>query len=445
MFMDETPPDARDLAVDPAAAIVPPPSGSSLWELRRLRRDPFDYLRRLASRGDVASFMLRNQPGFLVNRPDLIEEVLVASPARFIKAPALQRATRLLGRGLLTAEGAGHAARRRVIQPVFHRQRMEGYADTMVRRANALAGTWRDGQPLDISEQMSSLTLSIVGDTLFSADLRPYGTELRKIVADAVTSLDPLVSLVAPRRRLRPARRRLEAIVDALIADHERTTDRVPDLLDLLIDASSNSTPEQLYDDAITMLLAGFDTITNALTWTWVFLDEHPDVALTLGDELDRVLGGRLPGLHDIPSLVYTRAVLAESLRVRPPAWIIARQTVEPVEVGGVSMPTGSLVLVSPYLMHRDERYFESPATFDPSRWMNGHAASRPKFAYLPFGGGRRACVGESFAWMEGVLVLATIAGRWRVSLAPHASAEIDPRITLRPRGPVVMVPVARV
>jgi len=445
MFMDETHTDARGLAVDPVVATAPPSSGSALWELRRLRRDPFDYLRRLASTGDVASFMLRNQPGFLVNRPDLIEEVLVASPARFIKAPALQRATRLLGRGLLTAEGPGHAARRRVIQPIFHRQRMDGYADTMVCRAHALADTWREGRPVDISEQMSNLTLSIVGDTLFSADLTPYGPELRKIVADAVTSLDPLVSLVAPRRRLRPARRRLEEIVDALIADHERTSDRESDLLDLLIDASPDSTPEQLHDDAITMLLAGFDTITNALTWTWVFLDEHPEVARTLGDELDRVLGRRLPGIRDMPSLVYTRAVLAESLRVRPPAWIIARQTVESVEVGGVRMPTGSLVLVSPYLMHRDERYFASPATFDPSRWMNDEAASRPKLAYLPFGAGRRSCVGESFAWMEGVLVLATIAARWRVSLAPHASAEIDPRITLRPRGPVLMVPTARV
>ena len=419
-------------------------ASSSLWELRRLRRDPFDFLQRLAAEGDVASFRLRNQPCFLVNHPDLIEVVLISSASKFIKAPALQRATRLLGRGLLTSEAPVHARRRRVIQPVFHRQRMEGYAGMMVRRASAMAASWRDGQALDVCEQMSNLTLSIVGDTLFSADLTGYGAELRRIVADAVTSLDPLVSLVAPRRRLRPARLRLEAIVDTLVAQHETRIDGPPDLLDLLIEAAPDSTPDQLHDDAITMLLAGFDTITNALTWTWAFLSEHPEVSAALAMELDRELGGRDPRMEDIPRLVYTRAVLAESLRVRPPAWILARQTIEDVEVGGVRMPAGALVLISSYLMHRDPRFFPSPLTFDPSRWLSDDEQSRPKLSYLPFGAGKRSCVGESFAWMEGVLVLATLAQRWHLRLAGTAVAEIDPRITLRPRGPVPMIPEAR-
>jgi cytochrome P450 len=420
------------------------PETSSLWELRRLRRDPFAFLHRLAAEGDVASFRLRNQRCFLVNHPDLIEVVLVSSAARFIKAPALQRATRLLGRGLLTSEAPVHAQRRRVIQPVFHRQRMDGYADAMARRAAAMSDSWRHEQVLDVSEQMSNLTLAIVGETLFSADLTDYGAELRKIVAEAVTSLDPLVSLVAPRRRLRPARARLEAIVDTLIADHETRVDRPPDLLDLLIEAAPDSTPAQLHDDAITMLLAGFDTITNALTWTWAFLSQHPAAEAELAAELDRELEGRHPGLADMPRLVYTRAVLAESLRVRPPAWILARQAIEDTVVGGVRMPAGALVLISSYLVHRDPRFFPSPLAFDPSRWLGEAERDRPKLAYLPFGAGKRSCVGESFAWMEGVLVLATLAQRWRLRLAGSALADVDPRITLRPRGPVLMIPQAR-
>lgn len=419
-------------------------SGSSLWELRRLRRDPFAFLQRLASRGDVTPFWLRRQPGFLVNHPDFVEDVLLTSQDKFIKAPALQRATRLLGRGLLTSEAPEHARRRRIIQPVLHRRRMAGYADVMVRRARATGRSWRDGEVFDVSRQMSNLTLSVVGDTLFSTDLTTYATELRRIVADAVTSLDPLVALVAPRRRLRPARRRLEAIVDALIEQHESSTDRPADLLDLLIEASPDSTPGELHDDAITMLLAGFDTITNALTWTWAILSEHPAAVEELHLELDRVLAGRVPRMEDIPQLVVTRAVLSESLRVRPPAWIIARQAIEAVEVGGLPMPAGALVLVSPYLLHRDERFFPSPLVFDPSRWLRDEERVRPRLSYLPFGAGRRSCVGESFAWMEGVLVLATLAQQWRLRMAGSGAAEIDPRITLRPRGPVLMVAEAR-
>jgi cytochrome P450 len=424
------------------------PGDTSLWALRRLRRNPFRFLEDVASRGDVAPFELPGRQGFLINHPDLIEQVLVRSPDSFIKAPALQRATRLLGRGLLTSEAPIHAARRRVIQPAFHRQRLEAYADVMVRRSLALATTWRGSAAIDVSEQMSHLTLGIVGETLFSADLMARADELRRIVAEAVTTLDPLVSLVAPRRRLRPARRRLEEIVETLIAERLASADRPGDLLDMLLDgdddAASGRLSAQLLDDAITMLLAGFDTITNALTWTWVFLAEHPAAAADLYAELDEVLAERAPTFADIPRLVRTRAVLAESLRVRPPAWIIARQTTRPVQVADTVMPAGSLVVVSPYLVHRDSRFYAAPHTFDPSRWSGDEAVQRPKLAYLPFGAGRRSCVGESFAWMEGVLVLATLARAWRLESAGGRAAEIDPRITLRPRGPVMMIPHPR-
>lgn len=417
----------------------------SLWELRRIRNQPIAFLQQLATSGDLSPFAFRGQRGLLVNDPRVIEQVLVAAQQKFVKPPALQRATRLLGQGLLTAPGPLHTARRRLAQPAFHRRRIEGYGDAMVARAVARAEGWRAGQPIDISVEMSELTLSIVGDTLFSGDLMPYATELRRIVARASDSFDPLVALVAPMRRLRPERDRLDAIVNELISQRLQAPGERDDVLDMLIAGSADSTREQLHDDALTLLLAGFDTISNALTWTWTFLADHPAVDEAMGHEVARVIGNRRPTAADLGALANVKAAFAESLRLRPPAWILARLAVETLELETGEIAAGTLVLMSPYLMHRDPRFFSDPLTFQPARWLDaGSSTARPRFSYFPFGGGKRSCIGESFALMEAALVLATISQRWRLR-AVSGQSDVDARITLRPSGPVVMVPEPRV
>jgi cytochrome P450 len=324
---------------------------------------------------------------------------------------------------------------------------MAGYGDVIAAHASRRAAAWRDGDLVDVVDEMASLTLGVVGETLFSTDLAPIGGELRGLLATAVGALDPLVALVAPRRRLRPTRTRLDAIVETLIADRLTLVSPPDDLLGLLLAADGpEATPEQLHDDAITMLIAGHDTIGNALAWTWGWLAGHPAVADALAAEVDAVLGtepGRGMTAADLPRLLLTRAVLSESLRLRPPAWILARRAL--VDHHGPAGPiaAGTLVVMSPYLVHRDPRFFDEPLRFEPRRWLADQAPPRPKLAYFPFGAGRRSCIGEGFAWLEGVLVLATLARRWRLE-AVDGPADVEARITLRPRGPLRMRLAAR-
>ena len=416
----------------------------SLLSLRNARRDPIAFLERVPADRPVVEFALSRQRAFLVNDPAIVHDVLVANDVNFRKPPALDRAARLLGRGLLTAEGRVHALRRKVIQPVFHRDRMSRYADAIVAQTARHTAPWSDGRTLDVMNEMTTLTLGVIGDVLFSTDLRPLAPELRRILADAVDGLDPLVALVAPARRLGPLRRRLHEIVQDLIDARLTSGERPDDLLTLLLESSGpEATLSQLHDDVTTLLLAGHDTIGNALTWTWGWLGEHPAVEARLHLELDEVLGGRAAGIADVPRLPFTRAVLAESLRLNPPAWIIARTALKEHSLGDVIVPAGGLVVISPYLLHRDRRFFANPLVFDPSRWVVSDAESPSRRAYIPFGAGRRSCIGESFAWLEGVLVLATVAQTWRLSPI-NGRPPVDARITLRPRGPVWMRSTAR-
>ena len=440
--------DTPTLAPAPSpATAVAARAYASVWGLRSIRRNPIGFLQHLASGGDVVDFSFRDQRAFLINDPLIIERILVTEQRRFMKPPALQRASRLLGQGLLTAADPLHTARRRLAQPAFHRHRIQEYGDVMARRAAHMRNTWAEGTVVDVHQALSTLTLSIVGDTLFSTDLTPFADTLRSVVARAIESFDPLVALVAPMRRLKPERERLGAIVEKLIA--RRLSEGGAghgDLLDLLLAADPEGSSQQLHDDVSTVLLAGFDTISNALTWTWLFLADHPEIDAALSRELDTVLGGRLPGAADLPSLPFARAVFNESLRLRPPAWILARLAIEPLALDQLQIPAGALVLMSPYLMHRDPRFFTDALAFTPARWLAEAAGSRPAFSFFPFGGGRRACIGESFALMEGVLVMATVGQQWqlRCPAAPGSRADVDPRITLRPRGPALMVPERR-
>jgi cytochrome P450 len=417
------------------------------WSLRRrVSSDPLAFLEELArAAGDVVPFSLAGRSAFLLKHPDFAESVLVTHQHKFVKAYGLQRATRLLGHGLLTAEGERHRTQRAVVQPAFHRQRLESHAQAMVTEAVQVRDRWRDRDVIDVAAEVGALTLAIVVRTLFGADVASMSGEIREAVKTASDAMDPLVSLLAPMRRLRPQRARLAAVIDGLIAQHLANGAGGENLISMLLEAQAAG-PEvitdQLRDDALTVLLAGHDTIATALVWTWILLAERPDVEAAVEHEVDAMLGTRLPAAADLPRLALTRRVLSESLRLRPPAWIVARTAVVDHELGGVHIPAGAIVLVSQYLMHRDARFFSAPLTFDPDRWLDDRP--RPKMAFIPFGAGPRACIGEGFAWMEGVLLLATFAQRWRLRLRDGESAlRPDPKITLRP-PPVSLVVHAR-
>ncbi len=424
----------------------PPDYQRSLWSLRhRVTSDPLGFLEGLAETpGDIVPFSLAGQPAFLLTHPDLVEAVLVTRHHEFVKAYGLQRAARLLGNGLLTAEGERHRRQRAAVQPVFHRQQLERYGQIMVAHAVRLRDRWRAVETVDVAAEAGALTLAIVGETLFGADVESLSVEVRRALMVASDALDPLVSLLAPTRRVRPQRERLAEVIDDLIVHHQRSGGDRENLISLLLasqEAGPHTITDQTRDDALIVLLAGHDTIATALVWTWILLAQHPEAGARIEQEADALLGSRLASAADVPALVFTRAVLSESLRLRPPAWVVARSAMADLELGGIRIPAGSIVLISQYLLHRDRRFYPNPTAFEPERWLDDRQAGRPKMAYIPFGAGPRSCIGEGFAWMEGVLLLATFAQRWRLGLMDRgASIRPRPTITLRPPPGVRMV-----
>ncbi len=441
-----------------AAAILPPGPKPIIpgANLLRIRRDPIKFLMNLAGQyGDLAYFKLGPQPVFVVNNPDYTRDVLVTHNRNFMKGEGLQRAKRLLGEGLLTSEGEFHLRQRRLAQPAFHRQRIAAYAGTMAGYAARMRDEWRDGETRDVAREMMRLTLAIAGKTLFDADVESEADEIGEALTTTFELFNrltlPFSQLVErlplpATKRFQRARERLDATVYRII-DERRTSGRDHgDLLSMLIQARDEEgdgggmTDEQLRDEAMTILLAGHETTANALAWTWYLLSQHPEVEAGFHAEVDEVLGGRLPAAEDFPRLGYTEMVLAESMRLYPPAWIIGRRALGDYSINGYTIPARSILLMSQYVTHHDSRYFPDPFRFDPQRWRPEVRESRPKFSYFPFGGGPRLCIGEHFAWMEGVLVLATIAQRWQMRLAPGHLVEMLPMVTLRPKHGMKMV-----
>ncbi|HEX8472632.1 MAG TPA: cytochrome P450 [Pyrinomonadaceae bacterium] len=414
------------------------------------RRNPLDFLMRLQrDYGDIAYFKMGPQHVFVLNHPDYIKDVLVTHHERFHKGRALQRSKRLLGEGLLTSEGAHHRRQRRLAQPAFHRQRVAGYGALMVDCAARISERWHDGQTLDIAGEMMRLTLSIVGKTLFDADVEQDAGEVGAAMNEVMELFNLLLlpysefleKLPLPQtRRFQRARDRLDAVIYRIINERRASGEDHGDLLSMLLLAEdeemdgSRMSNEQLRDEVMTIFLAGHETTANALAWTWYLLAEHTEVETRLHQEIDAVLeGGRLPRVEDLARLRYTEMVVAEAMRLYPPAWAIGRLAVHEHEVGGYTIPAGALVLVSQYVMHHDPRYFPDPLRFDPERWTTEAKDARPAFSYFPFGGGPRRCIGEGFAWMEATLLVAALARRWRMHLVPNQKIETSPRITLRP------------
>lgn len=417
--------------------------------LLQYRRGPLVFFQKLAQYGDISYFKLGPQEVFFLNHPDLIKEVLVTNNDNFMKGLALQRAKRLLGEGMLTSEGEFHRRQRRLAQPAFHRARIASYAAVMTDYAARLRERWRDGATLDISEEMMNLTLAIVGKTLFDADVvsdsKDVGAAMNVALDLFNTITIPFFNLLQklplPQvRRFDAAKAKLDAIIYRLIEERRAAGKDRGDLLSMLLLAQDEEgdgdgmTDEQLRDEAMTIFLAGHETTANMLTWTWYLLSQNPDAETKLHAEIDEVLGARLPTFADVPRLRYTEMVLAESMRLYPPAWAVGRLSLGDCEIGGYPVPKRSLVLMSQYVMHRDARYFPDPLRFNPQRWTATARQSRPPFSYFPFGGGPRRCIGEGFAWMEGTLLTATLAQQWQMRLVPNHLVALRPVITLRPK-----------
>jgi cytochrome P450 len=405
--------------------------------------------------GDIAHFKFSGLQAFLINHPDYIKDVLVTNHQNFQKGLALQRAKRLLGEGLLTSEGEFHRRQRRLAQPAFHRQRIASYGNVMTNYAERTASRWRDGETLNIADEMMRLTLGIVGKTLFDADVESEATEIGEamnVVMDLFDTLtvpffELLEKLPLPQmQRFKKARARLDRIIYRMIDERRRSGEDRGDLLSMLLLAqdeenkSGGMTDLQVRDEALTIFLAGHETTANALTWTWYLLSQNPDAEAKFHQELQSVLGSRSPSVDDFPQLRYTEMVLAESMRLFPPAWAIGRRSIHECTLGGYTIPPQSLVLMSQYVMHRDARFFPDPETFDPTRWLPQARDSRPQFSYFPFGGGPRRCIGEGFAWLEGVLLLAALGQKWQMRLAPKHPVALRPVITLRPKHGMRMI-----
>lgn len=430
-----------------------PPGPKQLFpvlNLLALRRDRLKFVTSLArDYGEVAYFKLGSQPVVLLNQPDHIRDVLITHNKNFIKGEGLQRAKRLLGEGLLTSEGEFHLRQRRLAQPAFHRQRIFGYATTMVDYAARMSDDWQAGETRDLAREMMRLTLGIAGKTLFGAGVESEADEIGEALSESMQLFNRLMLPFAKlmerlplpsTRRFQKSRERLDATIYRMIEDRRKGSEDHGDLLSMLINArdeegdGTGMTDLQLRDEAMTIFLAGHETTANALTWTWYLLSQHPEIEARFHAEVDQALNGRLPVAEDYPKLRYTEMILAESMRLYPPAWIIGRRALDDYQIGDYHVPARAIILMSQWVMHHTEKYYSEPFKFDPERWTPEARESRPKFSYFPFGGGPRLCIGEHFAWMEGVLVLATIAQRWKLRLSPGHPVELEPIVTLRPK-----------
>jgi cytochrome P450 len=438
----------------------PPPGPRSripFRYLRTLQRDPIPFLTRLASEyGDASQFHVGPQQIFFFNHPDLIRELLVTQHRSFHKSRVLQRSKIIFGEGLLTSEEEVHRRQRRLVQPAFHRDRIARYAEVMIERASKLA--WRDGEVLDVHQEMMRLTLSVVAKTLFDADVDEEADEIGAALTSLVdlfpTLMNPMANLLRklplPRTvRFRRSLERLDKTVYGIIDERRKSGEDRGDLLSMLLMAldeegdGGGMTDQQLRDEAMTLFLAGHETTANALAWTWYLLSLNPDAANAMHRELDAVLGDRLPTPADYTRLPYTEMVVAESMRMFPPAWAVSRLAIEDAMIGEWLVPRGAVVVASQAVTHRDARWFPDPDRFDPLRFTPEAKASRPKLSYFPFAAGPRICIGEGFAWMEAVLIVTTIAQRWRLELV---SRDVTPQasITLRPKGGIRMQMVRR-
>ena len=432
--------------------LPPGPKGYPLFgNVFEPRGDSIGYLTRCAREfGDIVFFRFLGVPACFVNRPDYIESVLVTQNNNFVKSKDYRAMRRVLGNGLLLSEGEFWRRQRKLIQPAFHQARIAAYADIMVGYTQHLLESWSDGLTLDIHEAMMHLTLGIVAKTLFDADVSREAEDVDAALTVLMGKFlrQAGLALLLPRwvplpssQLLKGAIGRLDNVIYGIIEQRRTSGQLSGDLLSVFLqvrdDEGAGMTDRQLHDEIMTLFLAGHETTANVLSWTWFLLAQNPEVEEKLIGELRRVLGGRVPTPADLPQLVYTDMVLRESMRLYPPVWVIGRRALAPFRLGEYELPADTNVLISQLILHKDGRYFPEPKRFDPDRWSAGdpRAASLPRFAYFPFGGGPRVCIGAGFAMMEAVLLLATIAQQFRIQIASGQEVKMQPTVTLRPRN----------
>jgi cytochrome P450 len=430
-----------------------PYGGLKGWSFRALNESPLKMFSKLAhDYGDIAGIRVLNFRNIFINHPDMIEEVLVTNSRKYIKGRVLRANRHVFGEGLLTSEGDFWLRQRRLAQPAFHRARIASYAATMVEYTQRLLESWRSGEERDAHQEMMRLTLQIVAKTLFDADVEREAQDVWK-------SLQLLLELGANFRRTlfiphwvpTPTNLRIkreiafiENILYRIIAERRASGHDSGDLLSMLLHAQdedgSRMTDRQLRDETITLFLAGHETTASTLSWTWWLLAQNPAVEAKLHAELDAVLGHRAPSLDDLPKLAYTGNVITESLRLYPAAWGLARVAIEDHELAGYPVKKGMGIAMAQWVVHRDPRWYDAPEEFRPERWEGDLLKRLPRFAYFPFGGGPRQCIGNTFAVMEATLLLATIAQKYRLRLVANHRVVPLASITLRPRHGVRVI-----
>jgi cytochrome P450 len=419
--------------------------------LPQLRSDPIGTFRDAADRyGDLVHLKAGPYHGFLPTDPADIKHVLQDNARNYHKSPLFERLRDVVGNGLLTSEDSFWLRQRRLAQPAFHRQRVITMADAMVACTEQMLDRWDDiatrGDTIDLVAEMMALTQAIIVRTMFSTDLGAAAEVVNRtwpIINRRIgetfwsTKLETTLPLPANRRLWR-ALGELETVVFRIIADRRQAGRDESDLLSMLLSARDDETgagmtDRQLRDEVLTMLLAGHETTSLALSWTYYLLSQHPDAERSVAAEVDRVIGGERPAFAHIERLTCTRRVIDETLRLYPPAWAFSRQALGDDEIGGYRVPRGSLVFLVPFVVHRRPKLWPDPERFDPDRFTAEHESARPRFAYIPFGGGPRGCIGSQFALVEAQLIVATIAQRYRIELEPNQDVRPEPLITLRP------------
>lgn len=431
--------------------IAPGPQGLPvLGSMPQLAANPAEFLLKLAVEyGDIARFYMLGREFFLVAHPDYIQEVLVGQRTKFHKSDIDKDIMgKFLGNGILLSEGDYHKRQRKLVQPAFHTNRIQAYAEAIVEYTQRMLEDWQDSTVQRVDAAMQQLTMEIVAKTLFDADV----TGQAQLIGDAMhifqqTSKTDFRTqniipawLPLPRNRERVrANKSLDDIIGQIIDERRKTGEDRGDLLSMLLlsedENGERMNNQEVRDEAVTLFAAGHETTSNALSWTWYLLSQNPDIEARLHAEVDRVLVGRAPTLADLNSLPYTLMVLKESMRLYPPAWMLnARKALEDVIIDDYRIPAGATVFVSAYAMHRNPRYFDDPLRFDPERFTPEAEKAIPRYTYFPFGGGPRICIGNSFAMMEAHLIVATMAQRYRLSLMPAQRVDIEPMVTMAPR-----------
>lgn len=442
-----------------AAAPPSPPGHFLLGHLPELRDILGFYARCKRDYGDVVQLSMAGWKSYLVSHPDAIETVLVTNHRNFVKHRFFWRhVTSLFGQGLLTSDGAHWTQQRKLIQPAFHRDRIHAYGAVMAERAERMLDQWHDGETRDVHVDMMRVTMDIVVRTLFGADVSPedavavgnaFNTAIEQIAVRfkrpmRIPDWIPLPSNVKFNRAVAE----LDRLIYGFIRARRATPERGNDLLSMLVDTQDESgqamSDKLVRDEAITLFLAGHETTAIALSWTMYLLSQNPEAEAKLHAELDAVLQGKHPDPADVKRLEYTERVVLESMRLFPPAYGFGREAVQDCEVGGYHIPAGSTIHMFAWIVHRDPRWYTDPERFDPDRWQGDFAKTIPPFAYIPFGGGPRRCIGNAFAMMEGVLLVAAIAQRFKLRLVPGHPVEPFPSITLRPRYGMKMTIHAR-